>query len=130
VTFTYDGDKKNFNFDKYVTLHVEQHNLHADLPEYGVSAFDESMKILWFQNGIKCPALDTVKASINANKANFTRFDTVKDAYVEFKRTMTPTSDPRTRQVPLSAQDAVAAAVLAKPGVGEDRRPETLGRRA
>ncbi len=27
------------------------------------------------------------------------RFDTVKDTYVEFKRMMTPTSDPRTRQV-------------------------------
>ena len=79
-TFTYDDDKKNFNFDKYVTLHVEQHNLHADLTEYVVSALDESMKILWFQNGIKCPALDAVKASINANKANFTRFDAVKDA--------------------------------------------------
>jgi hypothetical protein len=64
-----------------------------------VSALDESLKILWFQNGIKCPALDAVKASINANKANFTQFDAVKDAYVEFKRTMTPTSDPRTRQV-------------------------------
>ena len=66
-TFTYDGDRKNFNFDKYVTLHVEEHNLHADLTEYGVSALDESMKILWFQNGIRCPALDAVKASINAN---------------------------------------------------------------
>ena len=30
-TFSYDGDQKNFNFNKYVTLHVEQHNLHADL---------------------------------------------------------------------------------------------------
>ena len=57
------------------------------------------MKILLFQNGIKCPALDAVKASINANEANLTRFDAVKDAYVKFKRTMTPTSDPRTRQV-------------------------------
>jgi len=64
-----------------------------------VLALDESLKILLFQNGIKCPALDAVKASINANKANFTRFDAVKDAYVEFKRSMTPTSDPRTRQV-------------------------------
>jgi len=71
-TFTYDGDKKNFNFNKYVTLHVEQHNLDADLAEYGVSALDESLKILWFQNGIKCSALDAVKASINANKALFT----------------------------------------------------------
>ena len=56
-------------------------------------------KVLWFQNGIKCPALDAVKASINANKNNFTRFDAAKDTYVEFKCTMTLTSDPRTRQV-------------------------------
>jgi hypothetical protein len=40
-----------------------------------------------------------VKASINANHANFTDFDSVKDAYVEFKRTQNPTNDPRTRQV-------------------------------
>ena len=58
--------------DKYVTLHVEQHNIHADLTEYGVTPLDESFKILWFQNGIKCSALDAVKASINANKALFT----------------------------------------------------------
>ena len=64
-----------------------------------MSALDECLKILWFQNGIKCPALDAVKASINANKANFTRFDAVKDAYVEFKCMMTQTSDPRTCQV-------------------------------
>jgi hypothetical protein len=68
-TFSYDGDRKNFNFDKYVTLHIEQHNLHADLTKYGVTPLDKSFTILWFQNGIKCSALDAVKASINANKA-------------------------------------------------------------
>ncbi len=40
-----------------------------------------------------------MKASINANRANFTDFDSVKDAYVEFKRTENLTNDPRTRQV-------------------------------
>jgi hypothetical protein len=40
-----------------------------------------------------------VKASINANRANFTDFDSVKDAYVEFKRFENPTNDPKTRQV-------------------------------
>jgi hypothetical protein len=40
-----------------------------------------------------------VKASINANRANFTDFDSVKDAYVEFKCTDNPTNDPKTRQV-------------------------------
>ncbi len=40
-----------------------------------------------------------MKASINANRANFTDFDSVKDAYVDFKRTDNPTNDPRTQQV-------------------------------
>jgi hypothetical protein len=30
-SFRYEGDRKNFNFDKYVNLHDEQHNHHADL---------------------------------------------------------------------------------------------------
>jgi hypothetical protein len=31
--FRYEGDRKNFNFDKYMNLHVEQHNQYADLQE-------------------------------------------------------------------------------------------------
>jgi hypothetical protein len=34
----YIGDRKNFNFDKYCTAHVEQHNRHASLVEYNVPA--------------------------------------------------------------------------------------------
>jgi len=64
-----------------------------------VAPLDESFKILWFQDGIKCSSLDAVKALINANKALFTQFNSVKDTYVDFKRTLTPTFDPRTRQV-------------------------------
>jgi hypothetical protein len=40
-----------------------------------------------------------VKASINANRANLTDFDSVKGTYVEFKHIENPTNDPRTRQV-------------------------------
>jgi hypothetical protein len=40
-----------------------------------------------------------VKASINANHANFTDFDSVKDTYVEFKHTDNPTNDPKIQQV-------------------------------
>jgi hypothetical protein len=35
----------------------------------------------------------------NAIRANFTDFDSVNDAYVEFKRTDNPTNDPKTQQV-------------------------------
>jgi hypothetical protein len=97
--FRYEGDRKNFKFEKYVNLHVEQNNQHADLLEYGIAPLAENLKTLWFQDGIRDPSLNAVKASINANHANFADFDSVKDAYVEFKRTENPTNDPRTRQV-------------------------------
>ena len=98
-SFRYEGDRKNFNFDTYMNLHVEQHNQHADLQEYRVAPLAENLKTLWFQDGIRDPSLNAVKGSINANCANFTDFDSVKDAYVEFKRTENPTNDPKTRQV-------------------------------
>ncbi len=98
-SFRYEGDRKNFNFDKCANLHVEQHNQHADLQDYGVALFTENLKTLWSQDGIRDPSLNAVKASINANRANFTDFDSVKDAYVEFKRTDNPTNDPKTQQV-------------------------------
>jgi hypothetical protein len=98
-SFRYEGDRKNVNFDKYVNCHVEQHNQHADLQEYRVAPLTKNLKTLWFQDGIRDPSLNVVKASINANHANLTYFDSVKDTYVEFKCTDNPTSDPRTRQV-------------------------------
>ncbi len=56
-SFRYEGDYKNFNFDKYVNHHVEQHNQHADLQEYGVAPLAENLKTLWFQDGIRDPPL-------------------------------------------------------------------------
>jgi hypothetical protein len=98
-SFRYEGDRKNFNFDKYVNLHIEQHDQHADLQEYGVVPLAENLKSLWFQEGIRDPSLNAVKASINANHANFTDFDSVKDAYMEFKCTDNLNNDPKTQQV-------------------------------
>jgi hypothetical protein len=43
--------------------------------------------------------LDAVKASINANLANFTDFNSVKEGCVEFKHTQAPTNYPKTQQV-------------------------------
>ncbi len=45
-SFRNEGDRKNFNFDKYVNLHIEQHNQHADLQEYRVHPLAENLKTL------------------------------------------------------------------------------------
>jgi hypothetical protein len=84
-----------------MNLHIEQHNQHADLQEYRVAPLADNLKTLWFQDGISDPSLNAVKASINTNRANFTDFDSVKDAHVEFKRTDNLTNDPTSKtQIP------------------------------
>ena len=65
----YDGDRRNFNFNKYAALHVAGLNDHADLGAYGVKSLAESLKILWFQKGITDKGLDAVHASILAAPA-------------------------------------------------------------
>ena len=93
---TYTGDTKNFNFDKYVTNHVQQHNLAASLVEYGGQAIDERYKIEFFLTGIQCPDFDVTKANVAANTDRFSDFDSVKDHFVEFRRMQHASKPPGT----------------------------------
>jgi hypothetical protein len=90
---TYTGDSKNFNFDKYVTNHVQQHNLAISLIDYGGTELDERLKINYFLTGIQSNDFDAAKASISANPERFTDFDTVKDHFLEIRR-LTQASKP------------------------------------
>ena len=98
-SLAYDGDRRNFDFNKYVALHVAGHNDHNDLGEYGVEPLTESLKILWFQKGITDKSLDAVRASILAAPANYLTFTAVQEAYVNFKLTQKATEPPKARQV-------------------------------
>jgi hypothetical protein len=95
----YDGDRRNFDFNKYVALHVAGHNDHNDLREYGVEPLTKSLKILWFQKGITDKSLDAVQASILTAPANYLTFTAVQEAYVNFKLTQKATEPPKSRQV-------------------------------
>ena len=98
-TFRYDGDRRGFSFDKYVALHVGAHNDHDDLGAYDIAPLEESLKILWFQNGITDKSFEAVRAAICANPAQFTTFTAVQEAYVNFKLQQKATEPPRARQV-------------------------------
>jgi len=74
----YQGDQKNFNFDKYCLLHVAEHNRYASLVEYGVHPLEESMKILYFEDGINDPTLDAALYAILVNRSQFQDFDSVR----------------------------------------------------
>jgi hypothetical protein len=95
----YDGNRRNFDFNKYVALHVAGHNDHNDLGEYGVKPLPESLKILWFQKGITDKCLDAAWASVLTAPTSYTTFTTVQEAYVNFKLTQKATEPPNACQV-------------------------------
>jgi hypothetical protein len=83
----YSGDHKNFNFDKYCTAHVEQHNCLAALAKYGVAPLEETMKIHYFKDVISDSSFASVKSTIMVNCQKFQEFDAVMQLYVNHKRT-------------------------------------------
>jgi hypothetical protein len=73
----YSGDRKNFNFDKYCTAHVEQHNYHASLAKYGVAPLEETMKIHYFEDRISDSSFASIKSTIMVYRQKFQEFDAV-----------------------------------------------------
>ncbi len=78
----YSGDGKNFTYDKYCTVHVEQHNRHASLVDYNVTPLEESMKIHYFEKGIRDPTLESTRNPILVNLANFPDLGSEMQLYV------------------------------------------------
>ena len=95
----YKGDLKNYNFDKYCTAHVEQHNRLAALQEYGVQGLDEAMKIHYFEEGIKDDSLTAAKTMILADRTKFPDFTSVMNLYSNLKRTQKTDIAPTGRTI-------------------------------
>ena len=70
-TLLYSGDRKNYNFDKYYTAHVEQHNQLTALLKFGVPDMGEDMKIHYIEEGIKDDSFNSVKTTILVDRSNF-----------------------------------------------------------
>jgi hypothetical protein len=81
----YSCNRKNFNFDKYCTAHVEQHNCHATLAEYGVTPLEKTMKIHYFEDGISDSSFASVKSMIMVDCQKFQEFDALMHLYMNFK---------------------------------------------
>ncbi len=78
----YSGERKNFTFDKYCTAHVEQHNRYAALSEWNMAPLDETMKILYFEDGITDPSFASVKSTVMVDRQKLQEFDAVIWLYV------------------------------------------------
>jgi len=117
----YSGDRRNFTFDKYCTAHVEQHNRHASLSEYNVPALEESMKIHYFEEGIKDPSLEAARNAILVNRHLYTEFEAVMQLYVTSKRGQ-KSFEPATQGRKLSAVSGRGVTFQGRGGPGRGGR--------
>ena len=82
--FSYDGKKRDFTFQKFVSLHKFQHNIFNGLMEYGYSGVDDNFKVRMLMNGKNTNALDTCKASILDNPKMQGEFEITERHFIDF----------------------------------------------
>ena len=97
-SYRFEGDHRGFTFENYVNKHVEQHNLHQELTNYGVAPIPEHMKILHFLKGITDPRFASVSSAILVDRDRFLTFDKVKDVYLTHSCTLASRNDAAARR--------------------------------
>ena len=67
INATYRGERRHWDFERYATLHKEQHTILEGLKDYGYAGMDEGSKTKYDLAGIKTTPLDSVKTQILCN---------------------------------------------------------------
>jgi hypothetical protein len=80
----YSGDKRNFDFEKYVRTHTEQHFVLNGLMEHGYSGIDEISKVRLLLAGITTSNFDVVKSHVLASPALKLSFEKSVELYKDF----------------------------------------------
>jgi hypothetical protein len=92
-SYRFEGDRRGFTFETYVNKHVEQHNLHQALTNYGVAPIPEHMKIPYFTKGITDLRFNSVSSAILVDHDRYLTFDKVKDMYLTHSRALSSRID-------------------------------------
>lgn len=97
----YNGEKRNFTFERYVRIHTDQHAILKGLETHGHHTLDERSKVRLLMAGIKTPALDTVRVTIMGNPAMRSDFIQASGLYKDFIDQMN--TDKKDREITIAA---------------------------
>ena len=64
---TYNGEKKSWNWEKYVARHVKYHIMLENVMEYGYQSLNPGSKVQYMLNGIRCDKLSTAITTVWAH---------------------------------------------------------------
>ena len=81
---TYTGEKKRWNFDKYVQVHIAQYSILSSLEQHGYKGIDERSRVRILMAGIKTNALDPVTTRIMSPPELRQDFDGCVTLYRDF----------------------------------------------
>jgi hypothetical protein len=84
ATLQYAGEKKRWNWEKYVRAHSENHSILEGLVDQGYSGIDERSKVRHLMEGIKTDDYDSVKGTILSSAALRNSFDDCVTLYTDF----------------------------------------------
>ena len=95
---SYTGEGRRWNFEKYVKVHVDQHQILTDLVRHGYAGIDQRSKVRHLLDGIKTKELDTVKTRILSDANLRGDFDACVTLFQDFlKQNQT---EPRQSNIP------------------------------
>ena len=86
------GEKRRWNFERYVRMHQDQHTILQSLVQHGYAGIDERSKVRYLLDRIKTSELDTAKGQIWASPALQANFDdcvTLFQDFINNKKTAT-----------------------------------------
>ena len=81
---TYTGEKRRWNFEKYVKVHMDQHAILGGLVERGYAGIDARSKVRFLCNGIKVTSLDSVKTRIMSDEKLRSDFNACVNLFQDF----------------------------------------------
>ena len=89
----YNGEKARWNFEKFIRVHYQQHNVLQGLVPYGYSGLDEPTKVQYLLDGVKTDKLETVKVTIISSaslRSNFANCVTLMQDYIRQDKSNQP----------------------------------------
>ena len=96
----YSGEKRRWNFEKYVKLQKDQNTIMEGLMEHGYTGINNRYMVWHLIDGIKTTSLDTVKTRIMSEAALCSGFDGCVNLFTDF---IDQRSSSEVRKVQISA---------------------------
>jgi hypothetical protein len=96
TTTLYHGEKRRWNFERYVKVHTDQHAILQGLVEHGYAGIDERSKVRHLVAGIKTNMMDPVKTWIMSDtrlRTDFAACVNLFQDYIHQTRAAIPLQD-------------------------------------